>query len=98
VVRAGPVKEAIPLRALGARGRAMVELLRTNDMVMISWLVALLRGEEIEAVVFDTHTSVLEGSIGVLPRRLMVGSENLARARQILDVAGIEYDRCTKPV
>jgi hypothetical protein len=58
----------------------------------------LLRSEEIEAVVFDNHTSVLEGSIGVLPRRLMVGSENLARARQIIDVSGIEYDRGTKPV
>ena len=76
----------------------MVELLRTNDMVMISWLVALLRGEAIEAFVFDTHTSVLEGSIGVLPRRLMVGNEHLLRARQILDVAGIEYDSDTKPV
>ncbi len=76
----------------------MVELLRTNDIVMISWLVALLRGEEIETFVLDTHTSVLEGSIGALPQRLMVGRENLVRARRILDDAEVDYDRDTKPV
>lgn len=71
----------------------MVELLRTNDPVMLSWLIALLRDSGIEAVVLDTHMSAFEGSIGAIPRRLMVMSGDLIRARKLLDEAGIEYDK-----
>ena len=66
----------------------MVELLRTNDTVRLSWLVALLGSEGIEAFVLDTHTSILEGSIGAIPRRLMVGSDDAPRAKRILAAAG----------
>ncbi len=62
----------------------MVELLRTNDPVLLSWLVALLADSRIEAVVFDSHTSVVEGSISAIPRRLMVINEDEARARRLL--------------
>lgn len=62
----------------------MEELLRSNDPVLISFATALLSGEDIEAVVFDVHTSVLEGSIGILPRRVMVHADDAARARDIL--------------
>ena len=58
----------------------MIELLRTNDPVLISWLRALLADLGIEAHVFDTHTSVLEGSAGAIPRRIMVAEEDHARA------------------
>ncbi len=71
----------------------MVELLRTNDPVMLSWLIALLRDSGIEAVVLDTHMSIFEGSIGAIPRRLMVMGGDLIRARKLLDEAGIEYDK-----
>ena len=71
----------------------MVELLRTNDPVMLSWLTALLRDSGIEAIVLDTHMSVFEGSIGAIPRRVMVIGSDLIRARMILDEAGIEYDK-----
>ena len=71
----------------------MVELLRTNDPVMLSWLIALLRDSGIEAVVLDTHMSVFEGSIGAIPRRLMVMGGDLIRARKLFDEAGIEYDK-----
>ncbi len=71
----------------------MVELLRTNDVVMLSWLTALLRDSGIEAVVLDTHMSIFEGSIGAIPRRLMVMGGDLVRARRLLDEAGIEYDK-----
>jgi len=71
---------------------AMQEIFRTNDMVLISWLEALLRGEGIEPVVLDAHTSILEGSIGAIPRRLMVISEDGPRAVSILKAAGFEYD------
>jgi hypothetical protein len=70
----------------------MHEIFRTNDIVLISWLEALLRGEGIETVVFDAHTSILEGSIGAIPRRMMVASEDGLRATSILKDAGMEYD------
>jgi len=65
----------------------MKELLRTNDMVRLSWLQALLGEAGIEAVVFDRHTSIVEGSIGAIPRRLMVPDGELTRARDLLAVA-----------
>ncbi|NIA70216.1 DUF2007 domain-containing protein [Pelagibius litoralis] len=68
----------------------MKELLRTNDMVKLSWLEALLTDAGIEILVLDQHTSVLEGSIGILPRRLMVGDRDYLRAKQVMQEAGEE--------
>ena len=65
----------------------MKELLRTNDTVRLSWLQALLGAAGIETMVFDRHTSIIEGSIGAIPRRLMVPDEELARARDLLAAA-----------
>ena len=62
----------------------MRELLRTNDAVRLSWLQAMLASAGIEAVILDTHTSIIEGSIGAIPRRLMVPDEDEARARAVL--------------
>ncbi len=70
----------------------MIELLRTNDLVQLSWLTALLKDAGIEAVVLDAHTSVIEGSINAIPRRLMVIDEDAARARRVLDETGIAHD------
>lgn len=71
----------------------MRELLRTNDPVLLSVTDAVLRGEGIQCIVFDTHTSVLEGSIGAIPRRVMVHDDDHARARRLLqDAAVIETD------
>lgn len=66
----------------------MRELIRTNDAVLLSWLAALLRDSGIESIVFDAHTSVLEGSLGAIPRRLMVLDEDYAEARRIVTEAG----------
>ena len=66
----------------------MKELLRTNDVVRLSWAQALLRDAGIESVVLDQHTSLVEGSIGAIPRRAMVRDEDAARARRILAEAG----------
>ncbi len=66
----------------------MKELIRANDPVLLSWIVATLADEGIEAVVFDTHTSVLEGSIAAIQRRVMVLDEDHSRARRILVDAG----------
>lgn len=68
----------------------MKELLRTNDIVKLSWLEALLADAGIESLVLDLHTSVLEGSIGILPRRLMVSEDDYLRARLLLRDAGEE--------
>ena len=62
----------------------MKELLRTNDPTVIAYATALLEGEDIACFPLDVHMSVLEGSIGVLPRRLMVRDKDLFRARAIL--------------
>lgn len=66
----------------------MRELLRTNDVVLISAIEALLDSAGIGHLVLDQHMSVLEGSIGLLPRRLLVEEEDAARARRLLDEAG----------
>ncbi len=67
---------------------AMKELLRTNNPVRISWLTALLADARIEAVILDTHMSVLEGSASAIRRRLMVDNDDYLRARRILEDAG----------
>lgn len=68
----------------------MQEVLRTNDVVKISWIQALLADAGIEAMVLDTHTSILEGSIGAIPRRICVLDEDVERARAVLAQAGEE--------
>ena len=62
----------------------MKELLRTNDPTVIAYAQALLEGEDIDCFQMDVHMSVLEGSIGVLPRRLMVADRDHFRASAIL--------------
>lgn len=66
----------------------MKEILRTTDPVRLSWLTALLADAGIEAVVLDTHTSVVEGSIGAIPRRLVVAGDQYVQARRVLMEAG----------
>jgi hypothetical protein len=68
------------------------ELIRTNDAVLISAVQALLDGASIKYVVLDQNMSVLEGSLGVLPRRVLVADEHLANARRILEDAGLGHE------
>ncbi len=67
----------------------MVELMRTNDAVIISFVEALLKDAGIACFVADRNMSILDGSIGILPRRVMVGEDDLPEARRILTDAGI---------
>ncbi|NNE86964.1 MAG: DUF2007 domain-containing protein [Silicimonas sp.] len=62
----------------------MRELMRTNDPTMIAFAEALLKGEDIDCFPMDVHMSVLEGSIGVLPRRIMVRTQDHFRASAVL--------------
>ncbi len=70
----------------------MIELLRTNDPVLISFLQATLADAGIEALVLDTHASILEGSASAIPRRIMVMDEDLETAKQILKTRGAELN------
>ena len=65
----------------------MKELLRTNNIVRLSWLQALLTDAGIGSVVLDQHTSLVEGSIGAIPRRLMVAERDHKRARSLIAAA-----------
>ncbi len=67
----------------------MRELLNTNDAVLISYATALLRDAGISHTLFDGNMSVVEGSIGVLPRRLMVASEQYEDAHALMHDAGV---------
>lgn len=66
----------------------MRELIRSNDMVRISFLRALLADAGIETMVLDEHMSVVEGSIVALPRRLAVAEDEFQRAVRVLIDAG----------
>lgn len=65
----------------------MRELLRSTDLVHLSWARAVLAAEGIECVLLDDHISGVEGSIGAFPRRLMVATEDLERAQRALEQA-----------
>ena len=62
----------------------MRELVRTNDPTIIAFASALLEGEGINCFQMDVHMSALEGSIGILPRRIMVRDEDWFRAASVM--------------
>ena len=62
----------------------MKELLRTNDLTTIAFAQVLLRGAGIPCFEFDVNSSILEGSIGILPRRLMVADYDHLSATTIM--------------
>jgi hypothetical protein len=70
-------------------GLSMIELIRTNDLVLISLVEAILAGERISYVLADQHMSVVEGSTGFLPRRILVAENEATRARRVLREAGL---------
>lgn len=73
----------------------MIELIRTNDPVVISFVEALMRDAGIGFLVADQNMSIIEGSLGILPRRVLVEDEALGRARAILADAGIAHEIST---
>ena len=66
----------------------MIEILRTNALILISVVSSLLDETEIAYFVADQHMSVLEGSTGFLARRIMVERDAESRARRLLTDAG----------
>ena len=59
-------------------------VLKTNNPVLLNFAQVVLADAKIESIVFDQHASVMDGSLGILPRRLMVADEDFERARTIL--------------
>lgn len=77
---------AIRRTSRGGKGQiGLKELIRTNDPVLVSFLMHRLREEGIEPFEMDVHMSLTEGSLGILPKRIMVVDVDYGRARNILD-------------
>ncbi len=70
----------------------MEELVRTNDPVLISAICALLTGDTIHHLVLDQNMSIIEGSVGVIPRRILVRQDDRIAARQLLIDAGLGHE------
>ena len=67
----------------------MVEILRTNDLVLISVIESILKAERVVFFVADQNMAAAEGSLGFLPRRILVDSEEEGRARRLIVEAGL---------
>ena len=70
----------------------MQELMRSNDAVLLSFVDALLKEAQIPHFVADVHMSILDGSIGVLPRRVLVEPDRLEQARRLLRDAELGHE------
>ncbi len=70
----------------------MREIVRTNDAVLITAIEALLKGAGIRHMVLDQNMSVLDGSLGMLPRRIVVDADYVAKARRLLTDAGLGHE------
>ncbi|MBV8522784.1 MAG: DUF2007 domain-containing protein [Acetobacteraceae bacterium] len=66
----------------------MRTIARSNDWVRLNFLSALLADAGIDVVLLDGHASIMDGSIGAIPRRLVVADEDESRARRVLAEAG----------
>lgn len=62
----------------------MKELLRSTDPTIIAFASALLQGEDIDCFQMDVNMSILEGGIGIFPRRLMVHTDNHDAATRVM--------------
>jgi len=84
----GQVRDLHFLRGI----EALREIVRTNDAVLVSAVGALLSGAGIHHIVLDQNMSVLEGSLGILPRRVLVAEDDVAPARRLLRDAGLGHE------
>ncbi len=70
----------------------MKELIRTNDVVVLSFAESLMNDAGIPCLIADQGMSILEGSLGLLPRRFLVAEDDAVEARRILVDAGLESE------
>jgi hypothetical protein len=85
-------RAACPSHRAGKGVRELRELVRTNDIVLVSAVGALLDGANIHHLVLDQNMSIIEGSLGVLPRRILVHEEDSEAARRVLADAGLSHE------
>ena len=71
----------------------MKELLRTTDPTIIAFASALLEGEDIDCFQMDVNMSILEGGIGIFPRRLMVRADDYDAALRVMTDNDIDLGR-----
>ena len=76
----------------------MEELLRTNNPVTVSFAQSLLQEAGIVHFVADEHMSIVDGSLGILPRRIMVDGDALIQARRLMTDAGLGPELPEKPI
>jgi Putative prokaryotic signal transducing protein len=81
-----------PSRYVEQENGKLRELVRTNDIVLVSAVGALLDGANIHHLVLDQNMSIIEGSLGVLPRRILVHEDDHREARQVLVDAGLAHE------
>lgn len=67
----------------------MIEIVRTNDPVVLSFIEALMKDAGIAYMIADQNMSIVEGSIGILARRVLVDADSADQARRIVRDAGI---------
>ncbi|MCK5750269.1 MAG: DUF2007 domain-containing protein [Oricola sp.] len=67
----------------------MKELVRANDPALLSYVQSLLSEANIDFLLADQHMSIMDGSIGALPRRILVPEDEFDRARQVMRDAGL---------
>ncbi len=70
----------------------MKEIVRTNNAVLLSVITSLLDGAKIQHMVLDQNMSILEGSVGIIPRRILVLDEQELQARHLLEDAGLGHE------
>ena len=80
------------MRATAKGATHVKEIMRTNDAVLVSAVGALLESAGIGHMVLDQNMSVLEGSLGILPRRILVADEDIGAARRLLTEAGLAHE------
>jgi tRNA1(Val) A37 N6-methylase TrmN6 len=78
--------------ALATSGATLKLLVRATNSVLLDYVMALLRDRGLEPVVFDHNASLVDGSLGILPRRIMIDDDHAAEARYILEQAGLEKE------
>lgn len=71
----------------------MIELLRSNDPVLISFAASVLRDAGVQHSVADSHMAVIDGSINAITNRILVPEDQLASARELLADAGVQLEQ-----
>jgi hypothetical protein len=85
-----------PARHLKLDGKHLKTLVKSNDVVLIGFVRSLLDDGGIDNVLLDTNMSVLEGSLGILPQRIVVKEEDFAAARGLMREAGLGHEHANE--